>query len=332
MSQSKRIEFIDLAKGICIILVVMGHCGCPINIPGYEIVRMPLYFILSGLFFKDYGGFINLLVKKANKLLVPFIFFYLLGCVCYYALKWFAPSLLVTSAEGILDVFNNRQFFNGPIWFLLCLFWCNLIFCLLSLYVRSDLWRVASTCIIGAVGWYLGHIDIFLPLYFDVALTALPFFVFGYYLKRTNLLYPNGLDRYNLLFALLLWGIAYLITLFADQRLSLHFNKIVGWTTYVVAILSVMSILFLCKAVKRLPFVSYVGRYSIVLLCVHHMIYRPVSVLLTHIGITPPILSTCVAIITLFLSACCIPLFKRFLPWTVAQRDLIFRHSHKSPA
>ena len=56
-------------------------------------------------------------VKKVNKLLVPFFFFYLLGCACYYALKWTAPSLLVTSAGGILDLFDNRQYFNGPIWF-----------------------------------------------------------------------------------------------------------------------------------------------------------------------------------------------------------------------
>lgn len=45
----KRIDFVDLAKGCCIILVVIGHCGVSKNIPGYEIVRMPLYFILSGL-------------------------------------------------------------------------------------------------------------------------------------------------------------------------------------------------------------------------------------------------------------------------------------------
>lgn len=45
MATTKRIEFIDLAKGICIILVVIGHCGVSHDIPGYEMVRMPLYFM-----------------------------------------------------------------------------------------------------------------------------------------------------------------------------------------------------------------------------------------------------------------------------------------------
>lgn len=71
----KRIDFIDLAKGICIIMVVVGHCGATINIPGWEIVRMPLYFILSGLFFKDYGGWVKFLIQKTNKILIPFLFF-----------------------------------------------------------------------------------------------------------------------------------------------------------------------------------------------------------------------------------------------------------------
>ena len=77
METKKRIEFIDLAKGVCILLVIMMHTDVNVDFPGLRGMRMPLYFILSGLFFKDYGGFLNLLVKKANKILIPFLFFYL---------------------------------------------------------------------------------------------------------------------------------------------------------------------------------------------------------------------------------------------------------------
>ena len=38
--------------------------------------RMPLYYFLSGLFFKPYNGFFNFAIRKANKLLIPFFFFY----------------------------------------------------------------------------------------------------------------------------------------------------------------------------------------------------------------------------------------------------------------
>jgi len=46
---NNRIEFVDLAKGICIILIVIGHCGVNISIPSLGIVRMPLYFLIRQL-------------------------------------------------------------------------------------------------------------------------------------------------------------------------------------------------------------------------------------------------------------------------------------------
>lgn len=321
--EKKRIEFIDLAKGICIIMVVMGHCGSPLVIPGWEIVRMPLYFILSGLFFKDYGSWRNLLVQKTNKILIPFLFFYLLGYVGYYSIQMLAPQYLITEANGIWDMFDNRQFFNGPIWFLLCLFWCNIIFCTISLWIKNDMLRIILVCILGTIGWYLGNVrHIFVPLFMDVALTALPFFAFGYYLKRTPILYPNKYDKYNLLIALLFWGIAFILTQTTHFRLSLHYNIIEGWSTYLISITSVISILFLCKIFKRIPVISYCGRYSIIILCLHHLVYRPIKLIINQTGIH------CIegggtAILTLLICIACIPLCIKYIPWFTAQQNLI---------
>lgn len=51
----KRIEFIDLAKGICILLVVQIHVYGDTSYTFFNamtIFRMPLYFFLSGIFLK----------------------------------------------------------------------------------------------------------------------------------------------------------------------------------------------------------------------------------------------------------------------------------------
>lgn len=71
----KRIEFIDLAKGICILLIIVGHSGVEVDYPGLSAMRTPLYLTLSGLFFKDYGGFTNILIRKTNKILIPYSIF-----------------------------------------------------------------------------------------------------------------------------------------------------------------------------------------------------------------------------------------------------------------
>ena len=85
-----RIEYIDLAKGFCIILVVLFHCDIYFYHIGYEFntmvgntFRMPLYYFLSGLFFKPYNGFFNFAIRKANKLLIPFLFLYRSDCTIH---------------------------------------------------------------------------------------------------------------------------------------------------------------------------------------------------------------------------------------------------------
>ena len=56
-TQKKRIEYIDLMKGVCITLVVLLHVIWTFNIDIVDNVlsniRMPLYFFLSGLFSKN---------------------------------------------------------------------------------------------------------------------------------------------------------------------------------------------------------------------------------------------------------------------------------------
>ena len=50
----------------------------------------------------------------------------------------------------------------------------------------------AVTILIGCAGFYLGKLQIELPLYIDVSMTALPFYVAGFWIRRYNFfLYPS---------------------------------------------------------------------------------------------------------------------------------------------
>ncbi|MCG3413543.1 acyltransferase family protein [Staphylococcus massiliensis] len=50
--KKRRIEWLDLAKGLCIIFVVLGHSGSHWYDNMLSWFRMPLFFFLSGLLFK----------------------------------------------------------------------------------------------------------------------------------------------------------------------------------------------------------------------------------------------------------------------------------------
>ena len=86
MPTKQRIEYIDLAKGFCIVLVVLVHIAAfyTYQLPGgdfFKAFRMPLYFFLSGCFFKAYRGFSDFAKRKVNKLLIPYLFWYVLTSV-----------------------------------------------------------------------------------------------------------------------------------------------------------------------------------------------------------------------------------------------------------
>ena len=87
----QRIQYIDLAKGFCILLVVASHILAfyRTQLPYDSVLkcfRMPLYFFLSGVFFKQYENFGGFVKRKINKLLIPFLFFYVtLGIILSWA-------------------------------------------------------------------------------------------------------------------------------------------------------------------------------------------------------------------------------------------------------
>lgn len=332
-TQKKRIEFIDLAKGVCILLVVLGHCGVDFAIPGFVMMRMPLYFILSGLFFKDYGGLLDLTIKKINKIFIPFLFFYVIAYIPFYIFEAYKPGLIISDARGIFDVFNNRQFFNGPIWFLLTLFWVNIIFCIISLNIKREYARGMVTVLIGLCGITLGRYDIFLPCFLDVAMTALPYFYMGYILKKTPLLFPNKYDRYNFLIVIIGYLVTFIISTRSEKTyMSFHYNHMFGniLLNYIGSFTCVVSVLMLCKMIKHLPIVSFCGRYSIILLCLHHLVYRPVKLCLGHFFSDSDYIAIITATITVVVCIAFIPFCIKYIPMFTAQKDILTKEHLKS--
>ena len=164
---TNRIEYIDLAKGFCIILVVFTHIAEYMGLEyqaadSLKIFRMPLYFMLSGLFFKPYENFKGFLIRKTNKLLIPFLFFYIATSILFPILLQSIGLEVKNAVTGISSLWafaSPEHFTNMPIWFLLCLFLVNISF--YGFYLLSEkLCRTHATLMLsgitmvgGAVGY-----------------------------------------------------------------------------------------------------------------------------------------------------------------------------------
>lgn len=122
-----RIAWVDLAKGICILLMVALHTHVPMPQFLYNILMMPFFFIASGMFFNEYDNFKVFLKKKINSLIIPFLFFYpwiwIIWAICNYIQRGFWTY----NGNFIIDIFGN-SYLNNPIWYLICIFLCNLLY------------------------------------------------------------------------------------------------------------------------------------------------------------------------------------------------------------
>ena len=164
----KRIKYIDLAKGLCILLVVFYHISKQEKdnspfIYTLSVFRMPLYFFLSGLFFKEYEGFFGFFIRKVNKLLIPFLFFYLttsfaLPNILHYGFGVHVAASQSLGIGGLWAFITDEQFANNPIWFLWALFLVNILFYSILVPIKhfttnSNLIATFITVICFAIGF-----------------------------------------------------------------------------------------------------------------------------------------------------------------------------------
>ena len=331
-NQNKRIDFVDLTKGVCIILVVMAHVGGAYtqldNASMLSCFRMPLYFFISGIFFKSYEGLVGFIIRKINKLLIPFIFFYLASFLLKYIVWLVLPDTLhlPVSWNELLLIFQGHELikYNPPIWFLIALFNCNILFYLVH-YLRDK--HLAAmfifTLLIGCTGFYLGKFNITLPFYMDVAMTALPFYVAGFWVRRYNFfLYPS--HRFDKVIPISVI-LALVVMYFTATPLGMRTNNYSGtiFQVYIAAFAGIFMIMLLCKKIKQIPIVTYLGRYSVITLSIHGPILHFTNPVVAHFIHNAWIQSTVLLLLTLAICILVTPILLKVIPQLVAQKDLL---------
>ena len=333
IEKKKRIEWIDLAKGFCIILVVLQHVSelthvdYPLSLQAFGF-RMPLYFILSGLFFKQYEGFLGFIKRKTNKLLIPFLFFYFFTTFVPYFVFLLPDELHFITYNLKLFFFHDRIMFNSPIWFLLCLFEVNLIFYFVQWLAQKICEKHKTTIvwvlslILGFTGLLLGVYGINIVLYLDTALSVVPFFAFGWWLLRhTSILTSPVHYLRDILIIVVCCVVLYYTAVpvkWVMNRISINSIGLV----YISGMSGTIMVLMVAKLIGHLPVISYWGRYSIIILCTHYLFAQVLALYLKpHLsGISYLLVVFAVSMLACSVT---IPLMRRFLPHVTAQKDLI---------
>ena len=187
MEVKQRFDYLDVTKGIGILLVVWAH----ILLVGvsHKLIyafHMPLFFFVSGLLFnKDKYDIIALFLRQRFKrLLVPYLVYSLVSWAIWAGFRFlredevdsfFKPLFQVILAQG------SGEFivYNSVLWFVPCLFVVEVMYYVFS---RFNEWVALVLCFltagVGTLLVYLYGSDylFILPWNLDAAFFALPFY------------------------------------------------------------------------------------------------------------------------------------------------------------
>ena len=200
---------VSIAKALGIILMVMGHAGCPGYLHDFiYLFHMPLFFFLSAYFFRDAkvvdsaGQYV---VRKFKNLYCPYIkwsiiFLLLHNLFCrigFYdnSLSW--QELFVNVKCSVRGMRQGERML-GAYWFLISLFWESLLFGLIIWVKHKTKFRyfdLIAVVLLFLVGYY-APIDLLLNREMDI----LPIFYLGYWAGTHKMDFP--ISRSHLLIAL----------------------------------------------------------------------------------------------------------------------------------
>lgn len=189
----KRVQWIDMAKGIGLILVMYGHIQFR-PYPFYVWLcsfHMPLFFFLSGITFrvKKYEDFQTFFKKKIKALLIPYMIFASVTWVYRFGVEiwdYFRKGTAIdwgwlgNKALGILFQVRGSEFGIG-VWFLPCIF---VAFLLLFLILKISRGNKEIAILLGSICLCIGflystRIGKELPWSLDAALVAVFFMTIG---------------------------------------------------------------------------------------------------------------------------------------------------------
>lgn len=185
----QRIRWIDIAKGIAIICVFLGHTiSTPSLISRFiYYFHMPLFFLLSGFCFSNRRNLKDFTLNKLKTVVLPIFSLGLTGAVIVavfsLVIKHEAPDWKWVFLNPIVQYKEHSL-----LWYLASLFAALMIFYGITKLLKDrTVPIIISAFILGTIS-YMGikYFNFDLPWNVPTALVALPFLAVGYSLKKTG--------------------------------------------------------------------------------------------------------------------------------------------------
>ena len=288
---SNRIEYLDIAKGIGILLVVLGHNDFEVISPFVQRLiysfHMPLFFFLSGYFLNTSVSFFEFFKKRFNSLLKPFFFTIFL---IYFTSVSFEKMGFNTAITRIVkSLYGSGHYLDWvQLWFLPHLFAVSLYAFLFIVLVgrlrnRWLTWGILFMTLAIAIpflyAFYPFPLSILgkdyelwgLPFSIDLVLATGFFFILGHEVRQVAT--EKTFDNRWILIAT--GGIVLLLNILFAYEIDFNIRLYQSFVVNTVeAILGILFVLALARQIElhttRLAdLLKYLGNISLIILLFH---------------------------------------------------------------
>ena len=278
--KQERTYWIDVAKGILIVLVVWGHLDyfastyAGTSIFSYKAYTnfaflpyyMPAFFILSGICSNFDSPIRSFVVRNFKSLIIPSI---LLGV---FASRWFR----LFCEEGLrwdncLMLDDWKLIYKAGGWFLPALFLSKCIYYTLYRSKIKEIVKVLFTILFMVVGVVLYNRQYINIWYYQHAFIALPFVLFGAKLRKKPIV-----SKSRLVFGLGIISLIY--TYFYDYPFFNACPHITWQSSILFLILSLcgsLLIFTISMKISRCRLLEYIGQHTLTIYLLHACIMIP---------------------------------------------------------
>ena len=291
----ERNSYIDVLKGIAIILVVLGHCWLTPKDISWFIYRfhMPLFFGISGYLMHDKIniGFKSFFIKKVKQILLPYLIFYWVSFIFSRMCLIHKPNIKEGFKAFVLSNTWLNSVNNWALWYLPLFFIALLVFYFLCEIKNKKIFVLIILILLIIAPKFQLLMRLYsdkmqIPLAIHVLPAAIACMGVGYILKEYG--YDGDLNKnimINSVYCVILGMLGLLLSLKNNEQI-LHFES---WTYLIAAFCIIQFLIWLTKNNYNSVF-EYVGKNSIYIYGLHRPLLflfqqRKVDIMLKNMGI-----------------------------------------------
>lgn len=284
---SPRNKVIDIVKGIGIIFIVIWHID---GVVGSETnfllsvryfvnqFHVPLFFFISGLFFKSNETWAIFLLKKLRRLYIPFVISNILFLIAEFLLRiQFEDVVIGNFLKWGVKIICGLSWTNlgGATWFLLALFRICIIYKLMS-YIKSQFGILCISVIISII-------SIWAPVDFCIRNTLyyIVFYSIGAYVTSCGFKF-NGKS----LAVWLIMIISFIVLAFTSRNnlsSTISNTLLINVLKSLIAIVGIAFMMSSCALLEKIvnigTFFAYVGRNTMSILIGHFAVFKVVTII-----------------------------------------------------